>query len=134
MTRFKFLTGLFGAIGIGEAQEPNKSTVRCIFASTQSARIRPDGIPWCEDLSAAVAVKPYQNNECPVCGTMAPPYKRKTERDAYGADTCLVPSDGRTALAICLQPSATKLVGPKHVQVEGGCKRCSAAFWQDAEN
>lgn len=53
------------------------------------------------------------NNQCPVCGTMAPSYR---------SDTCLV--------------STAKMVYeevPCNLSQITRCRVCNAAFWQDAE-
>lgn len=55
-------------------------------------------------------------NQCPVCGTMAEPYKR--ELDCVGMDV----EKGRYVPLPC---------GPADRVTR--CKRCNAAFWQDAE-
>jgi hypothetical protein len=75
---------------------------------------------------------PPEPNECPVCGTIADPYVRQTEVLAYKNFPCTpVPSDGTNALAVCRTPSETVRVGPMERVTR--CKRCNAAFWQDAK-
>lgn len=73
------------------------------------------------------------NGKCPVCGTMAEKYARKTELEMYGHDICFAGGGvGEIgSLSVCRQPSATKLIGPMERTVR--CRRCNAAFWQDAE-
>lgn len=72
-------------------------------------------------------------DQCPVCGTMAELYVRKTEAQHYPSWACLsLPAspDGN-AYAACRAPSETALVGPMERITK--CQQCSAAFWQTAK-
>jgi hypothetical protein len=68
-------------------------------------------------------------NQCPVCGTMAEPYVRPTESEYFDTDTCIA-DQGNPSFAVCRQPSKMRRVGPDERVTR--CKRCNAAFWQDA--
>jgi hypothetical protein len=68
-------------------------------------------------LEPAVA-KPL-NNQCPICGEMAEPYKPDTR-------FCGDYSSGQPR-------SAMGLSGCEPTMTITRCKRCNAAFWQDAE-
>lgn len=80
--------------------------------------------------------KPPQKDQCPVCGTVAAPYVRQTEKQAFGSGVCLADGD-RPQLLVCRTPSDTELTGPMErvTRCLGyiGDRRCNAAFWQDAE-
>lgn len=92
MKRFSFLTAITG-IGVIRAQTcdmPRKLT-GCLL----------------------------RNGECPVCGTMAEPYKRPT--GIHAADC------GPNSLMACFSDGP---YGPTERITR--CRRCNAAFWQDS--
>lgn len=109
-TFFSMIAGLFGA-GAARAQQWKEPALGCTTI-------------WCSDR------KPALNGQCPVCGTMAEPYDRKA----------LVPKGAMAADGVCFV--GTLATGIQHVPCSIDdvpvsrsvrCKRCNAAFWQDAE-
>jgi hypothetical protein len=107
MKRFSFLAALFGLGGAAKAQRSSL---------TPHWRDYPEMRP--------------RNNECPVCGTLAPAFK-PTVKNHFGSGVCLMPTseDGTTALTICRAPTEADL--PKKRQAE--CAHCNAVFVQRAE-
>lgn len=84
------------------------------------------------------------NNQCPVCGTMAKPYLRKTYFEEYGHLIGTLPpiKSGRWG-ALCDHANLWKrmeeddaikrpneMIGPDHMDVR--CVRCNCKFVQDA--
>ena len=117
-TRFGFLAGLLG-LGVVRAQTANTA---CIA-------IEPDGsvgheIP-CGDPIRWRDGK-AKNNQCPVCGTMAIPYKRNPPCGTY-YDKGVLHSYNQGVY--CGPEYTAKTEASNLVR----CKRCNAAFWQDAE-
>jgi predicted Ser/Thr protein kinase len=108
MKRFQFFAALLGAVGIGKAQQARWS-VACIDG-TNVRRCDPE------------------NNQCPVCGAWAEPFH-------------LMPQYSMTSTAVRLQDRDIILLSegmpddkqPKMPSRLTRCKRCNAAFWQDAE-
>jgi hypothetical protein len=97
MNRSAFIAALLGAVGIGKAQQWK----RCGLEETEFATGRQ---VRCDEPF------PAKNNQCPVCGTMAEPYRRDGDGNVISGWV------GSIALSINLTR----------------CKRCNAAFWQDA--
>jgi len=87
----------------------DKVTAISVVVDGQEEKISPK-----ELLEALRPHKPV-NNECPVCGTMAPPY--------HDPGPCLI------ADMTCLTH------GPSRIGMENliRCKNCNAAFWQVSE-
>ncbi len=99
MKRFQFLAFLFGWAGVVKAQQ---------------WKVCVEAIPHvCSEKN-----KPALNNQCPVCGEMAAPFKPKPE--PYCGDSLVIGADGHLH-DNCGLP-ASSLVR---------CERCNAAFWQD---
>jgi rubredoxin len=94
-TRKSFLAALTGFLGIARAQVPQSHENLL-------------GTPW--------DTRKPKNRECPVCGTMAKPYK--TIHDCFGPVNM---KDGSMKFVDC-EPQ--RLIR---------CERCSNAFFQDAE-
>lgn len=63
------------------------------------------------------------NNQCPVCGTVAPSYR---------SDTCVMSAEA-TAIAVGENAKLTYKEVPCNQSQIVRCKICNAAFWQDAE-
>lgn len=61
------------------------------------------------------------NNQCPVCGTMASPYKWQPEN--FCGDSIGIDEFGR-AHSLCERPA-------KVIPHLTRCEHCNAAFWQD---
>ena len=61
------------------------------------------------------------NNQCPVCGKMAPPAKKKKEGTYVCSVVVNAKEGGETGEFEC------------PIGVLARCSRCNAAFWQDAE-
>jgi hypothetical protein len=109
MKRFSFLATLLGFAGAARAQT----------AMTELLRDKAPGgtyKPW-------EAYRP-NNNQCPVCGTMAPRYHPTIHKhDGYqpvpGVPYVVEEINGRDELVA----GATQITR---------CARCNAAFWQDA--
>lgn len=97
MSRWKFLLGLWGGGAAAQMVTPGRIDN---FHVSQWRVMNP----WPEN------EKPV-NNECPVCGTMAPKYS-KAETLARFLATAPECSEKFRSLARCI--------------------RCNAAFWQDA--
>ena len=114
MTRTRFFQILAGFVGLGAA------------AKGQDSILKTGGIPpmFCEPSSRCLGWRDAVdrkgvNNQCPVCGTMAEPYKPDTRfcGDYFSG-----------------QPQATLgLPGCEPKMSITRCKRCNCAFWQDAE-
>lgn len=96
MTRWKFLLGLWGGGAAAQTVTPGRIDN---FPASHWRVMNP----WPEN------EKPV-NNQCPVCGTMAPTAEKYYGRTVLGNEEMF-----------------------HRRQVEGGCARCGAAFWQDAE-
>lgn len=75
-----------------------------------------------------------RNGECPVCKTMAEPF-RPTLEGMFGGDICLPPrhtGDPRylgATNSVCRVPDKDDLPKARHVR----CANCSVVFVQDAE-
>jgi uncharacterized protein with PIN domain len=106
MNRSAFIAALLGAVGIGKAQQARWS-VACIDG-TNVRRCDPE------------------NNQCPVCGALAEPYKRPTY------DSMLTNCRG-TADPYVVQCDPQKAIPYGETERLTRCKRCNAAFWQDAQ-
>ncbi len=114
VSRKGFMAAIFGTLGAARAQQWKECTT-AIPGTT--SYVMPVRCPWPEQKQ-----EPPLNNQCPTCGTMAEPYIRP-----LGAGNC-IPVEGN--LGVCaIQPG--KLYGRMDALVR--CKRCNAAFWQDAE-
>lgn len=109
MKRSAFIASVFGFIGIGKAQQWKECTTGKPGTTAYITEPRcypPKNHP-----------EPALNNQCPVCGTMAAPYSPGMIFNAVG--TCLDREGKETACS----------KAPRIIR----CKRCNAAFWQDAE-
>lgn len=143
MRRWPFIAALLGMAGAAKAQTqapaPNLEGLEGF-----KVEVGPDGI--LRNCSRCVTGIPAPtigwkqgkaiNNQCPMCGTMAKPYRRRTEKEVFGAETCIANSGIGSmvnSISNCVPPS-DKLYDPKRIQVYGGCLHCGAAFWQDSEN
>lgn len=100
MSRFRFLAALALA-GIGKAQ----------FCTSRGVD----------------SLCPVRNNECPVCGEMAPGYKRQLRKTGF-LENCQ-PDKENPYLAVCAEQ--TVMYGESERLIR--CRKCNAAFWQDAE-
>lgn len=112
MNRKAFFTSLLGTIGVARAQQ-----------SMEAVPMTTSGDGW-------VRRKRHNlNNHCPVCGTTADPYVRAKGFSSWR--TC-TPSENPTGInnVACLE-SDGKPYGPMERITR--CKRCNAAFWQDAK-
>lgn len=113
MKRSVFLTSILGMMGLGVKAQQSSSVIQ----SNPSTSVKAVWYPpqWTMEVSPE-AGKP-KNNRCPVCGTMAPPRKiLKAQCNPAGA-----------TVGIPEWPSCGE--GQNLTR----CKRCNAAFWQDAE-
>lgn len=119
MNRRKWWTALLAACGVAKAQT-------IVWGST-----RPED---CDRLLTKgnwdTAKTRPRNNECPVCGTMAKPYKRPLETEVFGADTCLVREGASMANLICSRAQAVPY-GPTTNRVT--CEWCKCVFEQSEE-
>ncbi len=91
--RNAFIASILGMAGISKIARAQQWKECADPASNTVARL------------SACTTKPFLNNQCPVCGTMATPFSIKQE-----------------------QP----LVTPRWKQL-ADCARCRNAFWQDSE-
>lgn len=106
MTRLSFLLGILGVKA--SSQVLYQTEVKEVAISLK--RIKP------------------QNNECPVCGTMATPFTReKWAEDANKRWPCAGTPAGSS---MCSQ--ATPEQAPKSGVIR--CEYCNAAFWQDTQS
>lgn len=144
MKRFSFLAALFG-IGAGlKAQNPQTLQHRLtpdqmkemlgheaigIVAphySCSSSSGREISSEECERIARFGLVQ--ANNRCPVCGTIAEPYHRPMAEGNMGfAKNCKPAGE----LLVACDPPKMVPVGETSRMIR--CKRCNAAFWQDAE-
>ncbi|MDE2022466.1 MAG: hypothetical protein KGI71_06160 [Patescibacteria group bacterium] len=109
MKRSTFFATFLGALGIARAQQwryPKADHQHDYLGRQLTIDLQADGVAL--------------NNQCPVCGTMAEPLKRVIGSYSYE------PASGGL---IALKPNYVD-PGPGIVR----CKRCNAAFWQDAED
>jgi hypothetical protein len=107
MKRLAFLASLFGFGVAAKAQHP----VGVDEPNTSKPADSKFLWPW--------VIRKPENNQCPVCGTMAEPYRTLTE-------VC----NKRTATAWFPEwPTCVELGDPRLTR----CSRCNAAFFQDAQ-
>lgn len=116
MTRKSFFAAIAGFLGVAEAQQ---HPLTDSTGSNQSQQIFDTAVysppQWKFPLERWANPK---NNQCPVCGTMADAYKPDTRfcGDYLGGQ----PATGMGLMGCEPMASITR------------CKRCNAAFWQDA--
>ena len=106
MKRSAFLASFLGVLGISQAQQWKERLphgVHCWHYGTDGTVVP------CDD-----SWPPALNNQCPVCGTMAKPYRRMG-MSLTGTVRIDPPGDM-----------------PKHNLAR--CLRCNAAFWQNSED
>lgn len=109
MKRLTFIGSLLGLTGIAKAQQWKecKPTV----ALSGNASLRNGKLSWCSSRAL--------NDQCPVCGTMAEKYHRTISGDCSSARMV-------DRITVCPPPT----IDPTERVTR--CKRCNAAFWQDA--
>ena len=115
MKRSAFFGYLLGMFGVAKAQQwkecvPDQRTGIDLGAGSKL-------------MVCSSQMKPELNGQCPVCGTMAEPIKWHLA--SYSNKACDPP---RTDGLACVEPNYLD-PGPQIRR----CKRCNAAFWQDAE-
>ena len=123
MKRSAFLASLLGVLGIGQAQqwredEPER-TLNCMGWDKEGNITRAA-------CGHSGTHKPALNNQCPVCGTMAKPYRGKraySEPWCEGGPQQFPPT--KEMLAQCEDLPRQRITR---------CLRCSAAFWQNSED
>lgn len=106
MRRSKFIAAILGMAGIAKAQ---RSFGECVYANGLRCTI---------------------NGKCPTCGAMAEPYRR----EMYVAGRTCKPATSKD------DPTKSGLMECAYEEAPGGpmervirCRRCNAAFYQDAE-
>lgn len=113
MKRLQFMAALVGMTGVARAQQWKE----CVSLETTSPLLTCTG-----------KTKTALNNQCPVCGTLAAPYVRPlTDKNGGFMRNCKPAGE---FLVSCDPPQLTPSGPPERVT---RCKRCNAAFWQDAE-
>jgi hypothetical protein len=128
MNRRSLFSWLLGFCGVASAQDLVQWTPqwREQWPELHTARTHPPGSnrrrqEW-KILLGENAGKP-KNNQCPVCGMMAEPFKPIPP--LFCGDTLIMLPGGHNLGSGCdsslLTQNCTR------------CKRCNAAFWQDAE-
>jgi hypothetical protein len=126
LKRKTFLAGLFGLVGIGKAQQWKECHGPWLGnAGSTRARmveVRPD-MACPADMPRAKVL----NNQCPVCSEIAEAYERPTY------DSMLTNCRG-TADPYVVQCDPKKAIPYGATERLTRCKRCNAAFWQDAVN
>lgn len=137
MTRKWFL----GLIGLGAA---GQTTVTIYAPKDRLSTEKPVDLPGASLFERNNVTIPYHtvehqpykpaNGECPVCGTMAPTYRRMMVSMGFMAKCKPTPGyradDVRTWVVQCEEVKDWD--GPQSRTVR--CAHCSAAFWQDAED
>ncbi len=135
MTRKTFFTSVLGFFGVAQAQQyqaPSPTTRLSGLVDQAGNHL------WSVDSNGNVFIRKSAviNNQCPVCGTIAEPYVRQMYDENHGlAMNCkgnpnADKNDPSTWWATC-DPPKMVAVGPMERMTR--CKRCNAAFWQDAE-
>ena len=114
-SRFKFLASLLGIAGVVRAQQRYQAYMepdwkQCDVPGNEVGRVA-DPLTGC---GGRMQMKQVKNNQCPVCGTMAKPYKFNGV-DCGGAIGKLGINDSCSAINLTR------------------CARCNNAFWQEAE-
>jgi hypothetical protein len=133
---FATLAGFLGIALLAIAQTGGGGALRGTIGTTQisgyvkTENATPDGLGtpqwrWCkvpgyelpklgeQPWHCGIAgYKPARANQCPVCGTMAEPFKAQQQGHAV----------------VTFKPG-----GPSKVEQVTRCLRCNAAFWQDGE-
>ena len=71
--------------------------------------------------------KPALKDQCPVCGTVADPYRVKQTIHSFNTRRCDSPK--LDPFIVCTTPN----YGPVPDPIVIRCKTCNAAFWQDPE-
>ena len=125
MKRSTFLMSVFGFLGIARAQqwkEVDTDGNNCLSLDTDGTGGNLRSIP-CGNIGKR---KPALNNQCPVCGAMAPPYHSRPPCGTFFDKRGNLKS--YTAHVICGDDYKT---GPVNLT---RCPRCNAAFWQDSED
>lgn len=115
-TRWGFLTGLLGVVGVARAQDycaggdppPNQPGCKPVGGMMN----RNAGVPTYIEARPAWKDGKTRNNQCPVCGTMAREMSNK--------------------ITVHLSADGTAFVGTPSTRIVR-CHRCNAAFWQDTE-
>jgi len=122
MKRFSFLAVLFGFCAAAQDHrwsfqtDQNGNIETRLVSGPARPRLARGKLRW---FSGAPL-----NNQCPICGTMAEPYRPQPSR--YCADSAVMQLDG-TLVSGC--EFEAKMSGRNLAR----CRHCNAAFWQDAE-
>ena len=124
VTRNRFLAALAGALGIARAQQ-KKQADKTAGKWDQGTFVT---MPAYEAPQWMVVNSKALNNQCPVCGTMAEPFRCDPQYSITQTDVRL---SGRDIVLLSAGKSSDK--PPKMPSRLVRCARCNAAFWQDAE-
>lgn len=109
----RIFPGMLGLAALAQAQQWKECTTG-VPGTTSYVAPNPDMVCWTQYKKAEPALR----DQCPVCGTMAEKYVNPSE--------CLkVSANGTINASNVFAPC-----GPKERMTR--CKRCNAAFWQDA--
>ena len=115
MKRSAFLASFLGVLGISQAQQWKGGNA----SGTPDSAMLPDGsvmLPNGTVVSRHFKPGKALNNQCPVCGTMAKPYRAATGGMTLTGTVRIDPPGDMPRLNLAR------------------CLRCSAAFWQDSED
>lgn len=104
-----------------------KSFLAWLFAPIAAAQVKQSETIVTSGFIDRINDKPL-NNQCPVCGEMAAPYK--AERICEQAKYARVPGESDYVVEITCEKYGAPLALPPRI---ARCARCNAAFWQDAE-
>ncbi len=123
-------TAFFSWLGLGTALAQQPAQWRtCNSKPNEIAEL----LDWEGRWGCKTGLRPPRNNQCPVCGTLAPEYKRAVEKELGFMQNCKPnpstdPKNASTWWVACDPPHEVP-VGPSANLTR--CKTCNAAFWQD---
>lgn len=111
MKRRRFFAGIAGLLGVAKAQQWKECVPQVMASGSEAGTAASATFILCSD-----ETKPAKNGQCPVCGTMARPFKAETELHPV------------VAVGLREQIIAVRTLG-----IATRCSRCNAAFFQDGE-